>query len=89
MALSSENISVWMFLPASITVLFALAVASITPYGFTDLLLAYSPGGLAEMGLIALSLNIEVAFVTTLHIFRVLLVAMGAPIIGRFILVRS
>lgn len=73
----------------TITVLFALAVASITPYGFTDLLLAYSPGGLAEMGLIALSLNIEVAFVTTLHIFRVLLVAMGAPIIGRFILFRS
>jgi uncharacterized protein len=42
------------------------------------LLLAYSPGGLAEMSLIALSLGIEVAFVAAHHVIRVLIVMIGA-----------
>jgi hypothetical protein len=40
--------------------------------------LAYSPGGVAEMSLIALSLNVEVPFVVLHHVVRVLTVVAGA-----------
>ena len=44
------------------------------------MLLAFSPGGIIEMSLIALALNIEVAFVACHHIVRVLIVIGGAAI---------
>ncbi|MFT3953112.1 MAG: AbrB family transcriptional regulator [Piscinibacter sp.] len=44
-----------------------------------SLILAYSPGGLAEMSLIAVSLHAEVAFVAAHHIVRVFLVMISAP----------
>jgi membrane AbrB-like protein len=40
-----------------------LAVSRVSDYSVVPLVLAYSPGGLAEMSLIALALNVEVAFV--------------------------
>jgi uncharacterized protein len=64
----------------TITGLFAAAVASVSDYGFTAMLLAYSPGGLAEMSLVAYALDVEVMFVFAMHICRVLLVASGAPL---------
>ncbi len=62
----------------AITLAFALALSRVTELGFVPILLAYSPGGLAEMGLIAVSLQIEVAFVAAHHIARVLVVMLGA-----------
>lgn len=62
----------------AITFAFAAGVSQIAPYGPVPLLLAYSPGGLAEMSLVALSLGIEVAFVAAHHIFRVFFVMLGA-----------
>lgn len=67
------------------TVLFAAAVSRASSYGVLPLILAYSPGGLAEMSLIALSLQIEVAFVAAHHIARVLLVALGADLVFRLL----
>lgn len=62
---------------------FAWAVAKISAYGHVPLILAYSPGGLAEMSLIALALHTEVAFVAAHHIIRVFLVMVGAgPLFG-------
>lgn len=52
-------------------------------YDFTAVLLAYSPGGLAEMSLIAYALNIEVMFVFSLHVARVILVALGAGLMSK------
>lgn len=72
----------------AITLAFAFGISSMSSYAITDLILAYSPGGLAEMGLIALSLNLEIAFVTSFHILRVLIVTLGASIIARFGLFR-
>ena len=66
------------------TALFAVAVSRVSTYGVLPLVLAYSPGGLAEMSLIALALQIEVAFVAAHHIARVLLVALGADLVFRF-----
>lgn len=62
----------------ALTLLFAYAVSRVSEYGMVPLMLAYSPGGLAEMSLIALALKIEVAFVAAQHIIRVFLVMVMA-----------
>jgi hypothetical protein len=62
----------------TITAVFAAGVSHVSSYGQVPLLLAYSPGGLAEMSLVALSLGIEVAFVAAHHIVRVFIVMLGA-----------
>jgi membrane AbrB-like protein len=64
-----------------LSVMFAWGVSHLTQYTLTELLLAYSPGGLAEMGLLALALQLEVALVSTHHILRILLVVAGASIL--------
>ncbi len=46
-------------------------------------LLAFSPGGLAEMSLIALALNLEVAFVVVCHATRIIMVVAAAGAIVR------
>lgn len=64
----------------------AFAVASLTDNPMNALLLAYAPGGLAEMSLVALALDIEVAFVVVHHLVRVVLVVTAAmPLYDRFI----
>ncbi len=42
-------------------------------------MLAIAPGGVAEMSLIALALGVDVAFVTSCHLIRILLVVVAAP----------
>ena len=67
----------------AITLGFAYAVAPLAPFSPIDLMLAYSPGGLAEMGLIALALHTDVAFVAGHHIVRVVMVSTGAALSAR------
>jgi uncharacterized protein len=65
----------------ALTVAFAYGVSRLSSHGLTPVILAYSPGGLAEMSLVALSLGIEVAFVATHHIIRVMFVlACAGPV---------
>lgn len=45
----------------------------------STLFLALAPGGLAEMSLIALALGVDTAFVTVMHVLRVILVVVLAP----------
>jgi hypothetical protein len=67
----------------ALTLVFAWAVAQVSVHRHVPLILAYSPGGLAEMSLIALALHTEVAFVAGHHIIRVFLVMVSAgPIFG-------
>jgi membrane AbrB-like protein len=51
-------------------------------------LLALAPGGLTEMGLIALAVQADVAFVATHHVARILFVIMLAPLVFRLVLKR-
>ncbi len=62
----------------AITLAFAAGLSRLSSFETTTLLLAYSPGGLAEMSLIALALHLEVAFVAAHHIARLFLVLIGA-----------
>jgi membrane AbrB-like protein len=45
--------------------------------------LALSPGGFAEMSIIAFTIGIEVAFVVTCHVFRTLFVLLAAPLLHK------
>ena len=63
----------------AITVGFAVVINQITGVGVRDLILAYSPGGLAEMSLVALALGGDAAFVSTHHIVRIVLIVVFAP----------
>ncbi|HEX8164743.1 MAG TPA: AbrB family transcriptional regulator [Beijerinckiaceae bacterium] len=68
----------------AVTLAFGWLVAKVSSFGAIPLILAYSPGGLAEMSLVALALHIEVAFVAAHHIIRVFLVMVGAGIVFGF-----
>jgi hypothetical protein len=62
---------------------FALGLAWVTGLSFDALLLAYAPGGLAEMTLIALSQHIDPAFVGAHHVVRIALIVTAAPLVFR------
>jgi len=58
---------------------FAYALHSITGLPTPYLILAYAPGGLAEMSLVALALSFDAAFVATHHIVRIFFIVVLAP----------
>jgi len=79
--MASSMVSTSLMLGA--TVGFALALAPLTGLPFAAIVLAFSPGGLAEMSLIALSLGIETAFVATHHVARIAMIVIAAPLVFR------
>ncbi len=64
---------------------FAASLAALTDFPFQALLLIFSPGGLVEMALISLALNVDVAFVSTHHLARVMLIILLAPLLFRLL----
>ena len=62
----------------------ALAVTSIAGIGLEQSFLAFSPGGLPEMSLLALAMGADVAYVAAIHIIRITLVISLAPLVFRF-----
>ena len=67
------------------TVAFARVLTFATGIDWRSIVLAYAPGGLAEMSLIALSLGIETAFVATHHVIRIGLIVVGAPLVFAYL----
>ena len=63
------------------------AAVSITLVGtpLVESLLAFSPGGQAEMVILALVAGADVAFVVTHHVTRLVLVILGAPLARRWL----
>jgi membrane AbrB-like protein len=72
----------------AVTLAFAYGVSQVSDYGTIPLFLAYSPGGLTEMSLVALALQLEVAFVAGHHLLRVAFVVAGAGLIAKLTLDR-
>lgn len=62
----------------STVVICAFGVMMITDLPFSSLVLAYSPGGLAEMSIVAIAIQADAAFVVAHHLIRVMLVMLGA-----------
>lgn len=64
-----------------VTLAMAMPLAEATGRDLLSVLLALAPGGMAEMGLIAVALGLDAAFVTALHLARILIVMLGAPLV--------
>lgn len=64
----------------AITVLFAFIVQSVTGTRMAHAFLAYSPGGLTEMSLLALAMGQEVAYVSVMHLARMSAVVLLSPL---------
>lgn len=58
----------------AITAGFAILISNLLALPESQVLLGYSPGGIAEMSLIALSLGVDPAFVSTHHIARIFMI---------------
>lgn len=67
----------------TITGVFAVGLNALTGIPFESIVLAFSPGGLTEMSLVALALNVDTAFVATHHIVRITVVVMLVPLLFR------
>lgn len=65
--------------------LFALLFGKLTGFGFLNLFLALSPGGIAEVALIALSLGLNVGLIAFVHLCRFLFIMLVGPLGLRFI----
>ncbi|MFP6731759.1 MAG: AbrB family transcriptional regulator [Alphaproteobacteria bacterium] len=68
-----------------IGVLFSLGLHAALGLPVAALVLAFAPGGLAEMTLIALALGVDPAFVSTHHVVRIFLVVILAPLAFKMI----
>ena len=64
---------------------FAWVVASLTATDLAQAFLAYSPGGLTEMSLLAFALGGDIAYVSVTHIVRIAIVVFSAPLFFRWI----
>jgi membrane AbrB-like protein len=64
---------------------FARALAPVLDIPFVTLLLAFSPGGLAEMCIIGLALGADVAFISAHHLLRIMLITALAPMVFRLL----
>jgi len=76
------------FATAALLVLAAVfgeAVEATLGIPFSAALLAFAPGGLAEMSLIALSLDIDAAYVSSHHIVRIFMIVLAAPLLFRLL----
>ena len=68
--------AVWLGLGATalmlaLTFSFAMALHEMFGQSLEQLVLAYSPGGLAEMSLVALAMNADIAYVASHHLVRI------------------
>ncbi len=72
-----------------VTVVFAGALSLLTDLPVPELVLAYAPGGVVEMSLISLAMDLDVAFVSSHHIARIMLVLALAPLASRLVLGRA
>jgi len=69
----------------SVFVASAQLLASITGIDFLDVMLAFVPGGLYEVSLLALIFGFDVAFVAVHHSARMLFILFSLPIILKFL----
>lgn len=68
-----------------VTVCFALFLHQLFGQTVEQVLLAYAPGGLAEMSLIALAMGAEVDYVALHHIVRIAIIVLMAPFVFRLL----
>ena len=70
---------------AIISIGFIWGIVQVTHRDPLDLMLAFLPGGQAEMAVIAIVADADVGFVVAHHLLRIFLVIISAPVIARMI----
>ena len=60
----------------------AVALSAVMTFDFDTLFLSFAPGGVTEMGLVALSLGISPVIVTVHHLFRIALTVWFASFVA-------
>ena len=63
--------------------LFAALFSTLLGLDFLAVLLAFAPGGVTEMCLIAVALAIDPVFVAAHHIVRIMFIMIAGPLLGR------
>jgi membrane AbrB-like protein len=71
-------------LVTSVSALFALAVSALTGVPYLTALLSFTPGGVAEMCLIAIAFDIDPAFVAVHHLVRIAILISAAPLAAKW-----
>ena len=71
---------VWAIIMLVGAFLMALVSSTVVEAPLAALLLAFAPGGFAEITIVAFAIQIEVAFVVTCHVFRSFFVLVFAPL---------
>ena len=69
----------------AVCALFAAAAAAVSDIGFLVWLLAFAPGGIAEICLTAQLLDLNPTFVLTMQVLRLLLVVVCTPLLARWL----
>lgn len=72
-----------------ITFAFALSLYSVLGQSLEQVILAFSPGGLAEMSLVALAMDADIAYVASHHLVRISLIVAIAPLAFRWFAKRA
>ena len=67
----------------AVAVGFGFIVEATADMPFGSALLAFAPGGLAEMSLIALALGVDSAYVSSHHVVRIFMIVVAAPLVFR------
>ncbi len=68
-----------------VAVVFAIGVSAASGTTLSETFLAFSPGGVVEMSLLALAMGQDVTYVTVMHLIRIFLVIFGAAYLYRLI----
>ncbi|MHA1109193.1 MAG: AbrB family transcriptional regulator, partial [Alphaproteobacteria bacterium] len=69
--------------------LFAITADKLLGIEFAQALLAFAPGGIEAMALMAISLDLDPAYVGAHHIARVMLMPLMIPLSARFLIPRK
>lgn len=72
-----------------VSAIFAFGVSEITGAAFLTTLLSFTPGGVAEMCLIAIAFDIDPAFVAVHHLVRIAILITLAPLAAKWVASRS
>jgi membrane AbrB-like protein len=76
-------------LMVGLAVVFGVLLSEFTGFGVGEIVLAFSPGGLMEMGLISIAMGFDPAFVSAHHLARIVLVIIIAPVVFRLLVVKT
>ncbi|MDV7145103.1 AbrB family transcriptional regulator [Tropicimonas sp. TH_r6] len=68
-----------------VTTVFAALLGPVAGTSLPQGVLAYSPGGLTEMSLLSLAMGQDVAYVSTMHVARIVMILFGMPLVFRLI----